>query len=256
MRFSVTTSGSGPAPATSSDAVGRGPLTILLAPRIHHVSTDFAMPDPTIALIYAHPYAERSLANRELLAAIEGLAFVEQRPLYDLYPDFDIDADAERERLEAVDLIVLQHPVFWYSMPALLKQWIDEVFALGWAYGKDGDKLAGKSLQWVVTTGADFKAYAPDGPHGHPFDVFLAPMRQTARFCGMEWLDPIVVHDAHADRTQVAAMGQRYRQRLVDFHERHPAATRRKHAAASEYLADENDQTEVPADLVTGIAAR
>ena len=184
------------------------------------------MSAPTIALIYAHPYAERSLANRELLAALEDLAFIDHRPLYDLYPDFDIDADVERAHLEAVDLIVLQHPVFWYSMPALLKQWIDEVFAPGWAYRSDaadrgGDRLAGKSLQWVVTTGADFKAYAADGPHGHPFDVFTAPLRQTARFCGMHWLEPIVVHDAHADQAQVAAAGQRYRQRLVDFHAAH-----------------------------------
>jgi glutathione-regulated potassium-efflux system ancillary protein KefF len=185
------------------------------------------MPDPTVALIYAHPYAERSLANRELLAALDGLAFVDQRPLYDLYPDFDIDADAERARLEAVDLIVLQHPVFWYSMPALLKQWIDEVFAVGWAFGEGGDKLAGKSLQWVVTTGADFKAYAPDGPHGHAFDVFHAPMRQTARFCGMHWLEPIVVHDAHADQAAVRTAGQRYRQRLIDLSAGLPASSRR-----------------------------
>ena len=198
------------------------------------------MTKPTVALIYAHPYAERSLANRELLKAIDGLAFVEQRPLYDLYPDFDIDADAERARLEAVDLIVLQHPVYWYSMPALLKQWIDEVFAIGWAYGEGARALAGKQLQWVVTTGADFKAYAADGPHGHPFEVFEAPVRQTALFCGMEWLEPIVVHDAHADQAQVAAAGQRYRQRLVAFDaQRPPNPTKPRHAARSDDLAED-----------------
>ena len=174
------------------------------------------MPAPTVALVYAHPYAERSLANRELLTAIDGLPFVEHRPLYDLYPDFDIDIEAEQSRLEAVDTIVLQHPVYWYSLPALLKLWIDEVFAMGWAYG-GGTALRGKRLQWVVTTGADFKAYAPEGPHGHAFEVFHASMRQTARFCGMEWLDPIVVHDAHADQAQVVAAGRRYRQLLMEL---------------------------------------
>lgn len=176
------------------------------------------MSAPTVALIYAHPYAERSLANRELLAAIADLPFVDHRPLYDLYPDFDIDGDHERRRLEGVDTIVLQHPVYWYSMPALLKLWIDEVFSIGWAYGDGGDALVGKRLQWVATTGGDVRAYAPDGPHGHPFEAFVAPMRQTARFCGMQWLDPIVVHDAHADQGAVAAAGQRYRQRLVELH--------------------------------------
>ncbi len=175
------------------------------------------MPAPTVALIYAHPFAERSLANRELLAAIDDLAFVDRRPLYDLYPDFDIDGDLERERLARVDCVVLQHPVYWYSMPALLKLWIDEVLSIGWAYGEGGRALAGKRMQWVVTTGGDFEAYAPGGPHGHPFDVFVAPVRQTARFCQMEWLEPIVVHDAHADRDRVAAAGQRYRERLLGF---------------------------------------
>lgn len=175
------------------------------------------MPSPTVALIFAHPYAERSLANRELLSAVEDLTFVDRRPLYDLYPDFDIDIEAEQQRLEAVDLIVLQHPIYWYSMPALLKLWIDEVLAFGWAYGDGTRALAGKRLQWVVTTGADFKAYSAEGPHGHPFDVFAAPMRQTALFCGMQWQEPIVVHDAHADQAAVAATGRRYRQRLLDF---------------------------------------
>ena len=174
------------------------------------------MPSPTVALIFAHPYAERSLANRELLSAVEDLSFVDRRPLYDLYPDFDIDIEAEQRRLASVDLIVLQHPIYWYSMPALLKLWIDEVFALGWAYGEGTRALAGKRLQWVVTTGADFKAYSPEGPHGHPFDVFAASMRQTALFCGMQWQEPIVVHDAHADQAAVAVFGGRYRQRLLE----------------------------------------
>jgi glutathione-regulated potassium-efflux system ancillary protein KefF len=175
------------------------------------------MAQPTVALIYAHPDAERSLANRELLSAVEDLAFVDRRPLYDLYPDFDIDADAERHQLEHVELIVIQHPVYWYGMPPLLKMWIDEVFSHGWAYGDNGTALAGKRMQWVATTGADIRAYAPDGPHGHPFETFTAPMRQTALFCGMQWLEPIVVHDAHADQAQVAACGRRYRDRLLEF---------------------------------------
>lgn len=177
------------------------------------------MPGATVALIHAHPFAERSLANRQLLASVDGLPFIARRDLYDLYPDFDIDVEAEQAVLAAADLIVLQHPVYWYSMPALLKLWIDNVFAVGWAYGNGGKALVGKNLQWVVTTGGDFRAYSPDGPHGHPFDVFIAPMRQTARFCGMHWMEPIIVHDAHSTQAHVAEAGGRYRQRLIDFHD-------------------------------------
>ena len=182
------------------------------------------MSDANIALIHAHPYAEQSLANRELLAAIDDLAFVARRSLYDLYPDFDIDVDAEQRALAAADLIVLQHPVYWYSTPALLKLWIDDVFALGWAYGDGGTALAGKSLQWVVTTGGDFRAYSPVGPHGHPFEAFIAPMRQTARFCGMHWLEPLIVYDAHADREHVIEAGRHYRERLLQFRKAAPLA--------------------------------
>lgn len=195
------------------------------------------MPGPSVALIYAHPYAERSLANRELLAAIGDLAFVDQRPLYDLYPDFDIDIEAEQQRLAAVDLIVLQHPLYWYSTPALLKLWIDEVFTVGWAYGEGGGALVGKRMLWVVTTGGDLEAYTPEGPHGHPFEAFVAPVRQTALFCGMEWLDPIVIHDAHTDQAAVRAAGQRYRERLVEFDAAHPRPeVHAKHKTAAPVL--------------------
>ena len=180
------------------------------------------MPTPSVALIFAHPYAERSLANRELLSAIDDLVFVDRRDLYDRYPDFDLDVEAEQRALAAVDLIVLQHPLYWYSTPPLLKMWIDDVLALGWAYGGGARALAGKELLWVVTTGGDREDYSAAGPHGHPFDAFAAPMRQTARFCGMGWQEPIVVHDAHADQAAVAAAGQHYRQRLVDFDRRSP----------------------------------
>lgn len=183
------------------------------------------MSDANIALIYAHPYAEQSLANRELLAATDDLSFVARRSLYDLYPDFDIDVEAEQRVLASADLIVLQHPIYWYSTPALLKLWIDDVLALGWAYGEGGTALVGKSVQWVVTTGGDFRAYSPEGPHGHPFDVFIAPMRQTVRFCGMHWLAPLIVHDAHNQRDHVLAAAQEYRERLVHFAREHGSAT-------------------------------
>jgi glutathione-regulated potassium-efflux system ancillary protein KefF len=208
------------------------------------------MPHPNIALIYAHPSAERSLANRELLAAIDGVD-VAQRALYDLYPDFDIDIEAEQRVLAAADLIVLQHPVYWYSVPALLKLWIDDVLALGWAYGDGGTALAGKAMQWVVTTGGDFRAYAPDGPHGHPFEVFIAPMRQTACFCGMHWLEPIIVHDAHADRSQVVAAGALYRERLLHFTKPHRAAP----PASAHHTSDASHESHAAAALTSGAPA-
>ena len=91
-----------------------------------------------INLVYAHPYPDRSRANRALLARVRDLPGLEVRSLYDLYPDFDVDVDAEREALVRADVVVWQCPFYWYGMPALLHQWIEKVLGHGWAYGAGG----------------------------------------------------------------------------------------------------------------------
>jgi glutathione-regulated potassium-efflux system ancillary protein KefF len=65
--------------------------------------------------------------------------------LYDLYPDFDIDVDAEQAALKHADLVVWMHPIYWYSVPAMLKHWFDVVLLRGWAYGEGGG-TAGQTL--------------------------------------------------------------------------------------------------------------
>jgi glutathione-regulated potassium-efflux system ancillary protein KefF len=150
-----------------------------------------------ICLVYAHPYPSRSRANAALLAAVRDIAGVQVRSLYDLYPDFDIDAEAERRALEAARGVAFLHPLYWYSAPALLKHWFDTVLVRGWAYGEGGTALRGKDCQWIATTGGDEAAFTPAGRHGHPFRSFVPAMEQTARFCGMNWLEPFVVHGAH-----------------------------------------------------------
>lgn len=150
-----------------------------------------------IALIYAHPHPARSIANRALLAAVRDRPGVRLHSLYDLYPEFSIDVEAERALLLSARLVVWQHPLFWYHVPALLKLWFEGVLGEGWAFGEGGDALAGKDCLWVTTTGALDDAYAATGKHGFPFSAFVPPVQQTARLCGMNWLEPIVVHGAH-----------------------------------------------------------
>ena len=55
--------------------------------------------------------------------------------MYEKYPDFNIDVDYEKKLLEKNQIIIWQHPFYWYSAPPLLKQWIDLVLEFGWAYG-------------------------------------------------------------------------------------------------------------------------
>ena len=102
-----------------------------------------------------HPRFRSSRVNAALAAAAERTRDVTVRYLYDLYPDGRIDVAAEQAALTAVDRIVLQFPMYWYSSPALLKQWQDDVLTHGWAYGSTGRALAGKELLVAVSTGAD-----------------------------------------------------------------------------------------------------
>ena len=168
-----------------------------------------------IALVYAHPHSDRSRANAVLLDAVRRVPGLEVHALYDLYPDFDIDVDAEQAWLARAHTIVWQHPIYWYSVPSLMKHWIDEVLSYGWAYGEGGTALHGKRVQWVATTGGDPDAYGPGGMHAHAFDVYEPPIRQTAKFCGMQWLEPLVMHGAHAvPQSELLACASTYRKRI------------------------------------------
>jgi len=150
-----------------------------------------------VLVLFAHPALERSRVNRRLVEAVSGLAGVRFHDLYEAYPDFDVDVRREQELLVAHDLIVLQHPMFWYSTPALLKQWQDLVLEHGWAYGTGGTALAGKRVLSALTTGGGEAAYARDGLNRFTIRELLAPIEQTVRLCGMEYLPPFVVHGTH-----------------------------------------------------------
>ncbi|WP_343585935.1 NAD(P)H-dependent oxidoreductase [Herbaspirillum sp.] len=152
---------------------------------------------PNVLILYAHPAAELSRTNRLMIEAAARLPDVVVNDLYERYPDFHIDIAHEQQLLTQADLVVLQHPIHWYSMPALQKEWLDLVLARGWAFGHDGHALRGKGLWLVASTGGEASAYAPGGRHGHPFSDYLPPYRQTAQLCGMRWMEPLILHSAH-----------------------------------------------------------
>ena len=169
-----------------------------------------------IDLVFAHPYPDRSRANRRLLEAVRDLSGVEVRSLYDRYPDFAIDVDAEQQALTGASVLVWQCPIYWYSVPALLKLWFDKVLAHGWAYGPGTRALKGKRCLWVATTGGGPEAYRQGGVHERPFADFIAPVEETALFCGMRWEAPLIVHSARvASDTDLEAAAAGYRDRLA-----------------------------------------
>jgi glutathione-regulated potassium-efflux system ancillary protein KefF len=173
---------------------------------------------PDIVILVAHPQQEHSRVNRELMRWAAALApeRVELRDLYALYPDYLVDVGAEQRVLAEARLVVWQHPIHWYGMPPLMKLWLDEVFAFGWAYGPGGNQLRGKDLWLVASTGGPAESYRPDGYNRYFFDAFLPPYEQTAALAGMRFLPPLLLHGAHRiDDAELQAFGALYAQRLA-----------------------------------------
>jgi glutathione-regulated potassium-efflux system ancillary protein KefG len=150
------------------------------------------------------------------VAAVSDLPGVQLHDLYEAYPDFDIDVGAEQQRLSAADLVVLHHPFYWYSVPPLLKQWIDVVLEHGWAYGREGRALRGKLALSALTTGGGEEAYQHGGFNRFTMRELLAPLEQTLVLCGMTYLPPFIVHGTHRlTPTDIDRHAADYRQTLA-----------------------------------------
>ena len=150
-----------------------------------------------ILILFAHPATHKSRINNRLSETVMDLEGVTFHDLYEAYPDFHIDVKREQDLLVEHDLLIWQHPFYWYSAPAILKEWIDLVLAHGFAYGRKGKALEGKQILTVITTGGRREAYQEGGYNSFSIPQFLAPFKQTARLCNMEYLPPFVVHGTH-----------------------------------------------------------
>lgn len=150
-----------------------------------------------ILILFAHPLFEKSNTNAALIKHIPESGNITFHDLYENYPNFDVDVKKEQELLAAHDIIIWHHPMYWYSCPPLLKQWIDLVLEHGWAYGSKGKELIGKRIFQVITTGGQKENYTPQGKDHFTITQLLEPFCQTAKVCNMHYLPPFVVHGTH-----------------------------------------------------------
>jgi len=150
-----------------------------------------------ILILFAHPRFEKSRTNRILLDKIEEQPGVTLNDLYERYPDFNINVEREQELLSAHDIIIWHHPLYMYSAPAMLKQWMDLVLEYGWAHGSQGNALKDKLVFNTITAGGTRQVYLPDAHNRFTIRQFLAPFEQTANLCKMIYLPPFVVHGTH-----------------------------------------------------------
>lgn len=148
-------------------------------------------------ILFAHPAFHKSHVNKELMLGIEKIPNVTFHDLYEEYPDFDIDVEKEQELLSQHDCIVFHFPLFWYSTPALLKEWQDLVLKHGWAFGSKGNALKDKIFFTTVTAGGPELTYRKNDLHNHTLDEMLLPITQTAKLCKMRQIPPFVVYGTH-----------------------------------------------------------
>jgi len=150
-----------------------------------------------VLILFAHPRFEKSRVNRALLSALPASNEITLHDLYELYPDYNIDVEAEKELLLAHAVLIWHHPFYMYSAPAILKQWLDLVLEYGWAHGAGGDFLKDKTAFNVITTGGTRETYRSDGFNHFTIREFLCPFEQTARLCKMIYLPPFAVQGTY-----------------------------------------------------------
>ncbi|MDX1647130.1 MAG: NAD(P)H-dependent oxidoreductase [Longimicrobiales bacterium] len=187
-----------------------------------------------VLVLFAHPALEHSRVHRGLLRELPsdpGLTF---HDLYEAYPRLDIDVEREQALLTEHDVVAFQHPFYWYSTPPILKQWQDLVLEHGWAYGSEGDALAGKSFISLISAGGGEAAYCSAGYNRFTVRQLLAPVEQTAELCGMDFLPPFVVFGTHRlDETRIADQARRYRRLLEALLAGEPDAEERERLATA-----------------------
>lgn len=146
--------------------------------------------------IIAHPDLSRSRVNAKWKAALQSETNFHVKDLVDLYPDYEFDIAREQADLVECERIILQFPLFWYSCPAILKKWIDDVFTPGFAYARGGDKLKGKELMLSISVGAPEDGYRATGFNNFSLDELLRPFQQTASYVRARLVPPFVFYQS------------------------------------------------------------
>jgi glutathione-regulated potassium-efflux system ancillary protein KefG len=171
-----------------------------------------------ILILFAHPVLEKSRVHSVLLESISNIEGITINDLYESYPDFDIDIKREQQLLLTHDIIVWQHPFYWYSCPAILKQWQDLVLEHGWAYGRNGNALRGKQVFNALTSGGGKEAYQLSGRQHCTIHELMKPFERTAVLCQMKYLSPFWIpgtHKMEAPQIREHALG--YRELLISL---------------------------------------
>lgn len=150
-----------------------------------------------VLVLVAHPAMNISRVNRAWAEAFSGRPDVTVRDLSALYPEMEIDVIAEQSLLLQHERVIFQFPLYWYSSPAILKQWQDLVLAPGFAYA-GAHRLEGMEFMVVTSVGATEKDYRAGGHNHFSIDELLRPFQQTVNYCRGRYLTPFCFYRAIA----------------------------------------------------------
>ncbi|MDZ5470450.1 NAD(P)H-dependent oxidoreductase [Bacillus sp. 31A1R] len=165
----------------------------------------FSHPSPTSYNAALKDAAVESLISRGASVKISDLYDMKFNPVASLTDvsvpknkeDVPEDLILEREKVAWADYIIFQFPMWWTSMPAILKGWFDRVFAAGFAYGpgvyNHGNLTGKKGMLSFTTGGKDFSSYGLDRIKGSMDERIFNIQHEILYFSGLTVLEPFMV---------------------------------------------------------------
>lgn len=160
------------------------------------------MANNKVLILYAHPSPHRSEVNQCLFDTATSLAGITAIDLYYEYPASHINIDVEQQRLIEHDVVIFLFPLYWYSTPAILKEWQDLVLEHGFAYGHEGNALEGKTFLCALSAGGREEAYQAKGYNHYTIRELLHPLEQMATLTGMRYLAPFCLFGARTAKDE------------------------------------------------------
>jgi len=149
-------------------------------------------------VLMAHNDIDNSILNKRIKLGLENTENIIYKDLSSLYKNFQIDIKKEQEDLQNVDKIIFQFPMYWYSAPAILKRWVDEVLTYGYSYEIDENgnfqalALKEKEFQMIITMGAKKESFV--GVNRLSVKECLNSYSYTAKMLGMKELEPFLIY--------------------------------------------------------------
>ena len=175
-------------------------------------------------VVLAHPGIQKtSIANKIIIEKVRFLERVKIKDLYKECPSFKFNIEMEQAALIDSESIIFQFPFYWYGVPGILKEWMDQVFTYGFAFGSTGDKLTGKQFLVSTTVGGPEDAYRSGGYNNFPISDLLKPLQQMANLTGMRYNTPIVSHSmiyvpgVYNKKEEVEQRAREHGARLADY---------------------------------------